>query len=1227
MTLLSTGITVDLDETDGPQRDDILNPDNPFGTLFGTPVEVALSGYDAGTDPDGQYVFTSDDGLSPTFFRLTANGSGTVFPDDPGAVGFTPDAAYVDSGLTTADGDKIYLFATDDPLMVVGRTTDGTAVLAVYLELDTNLDGDVIGGKLWTAIYEPLAHGDPTNPDELSLSLANKIWVNASSEVTFDAAGVPSGQNLFIMFKGIENPDLGIVVTGRAPLNQSEGGNITSGDTVNTSQVTGTTFGVNNQMIDPNEGLWFTFVTTPAMDFTVPNLSQTEADLEANIQFAGSFSATSVQFDVVQLQGGKSAVVKITAIDSPDIGNCTSFIDELLSDNGVTTIIVDIESVTVTLAGGGTATFTTDSMKDGITATFNPDGTVTLTGLKAGDSIEYTTDGTHDRVLIENAGSGKGKDSAAFDIGGFTITDTTNLNLEIGSQAQFADDGPTVDIGDGDGGEPANADTVEEGDTVGGGIALDGGADGVKTISVAIAGYPAGAQTIALDDPDITFDDPAGVKGTLTVSYTTAGGLVWSFAADPDTSGTTGDGGSFDFAVTVTDKDNDSATDTHSVTVADSTPLLSVASVAVDEDGIVVGAERPAVGDDLVDDADGDPDNDGAGPEDRTEATATGTISVTDDDTPVAIAIAFTGATDGGGDPLTLKSGGAAVSTVTVGSTIYFYTGTAPAAGEAPATGAIVATLAWTGTSYAYTQVQPFDHPDTDDPGTSGTTETAFEDNITLAFGATATDALGNTQTASFAVNVDDDSPELTVGNMVGSGTSDPQVGQWDGDYGADLPGTLTLTMNSYTIGDTTYTTGMPMELTGALQPDGSCIFSGMIQDVPFTLTIKTDGSYVFDLDGSFESEADFDTANGSLPAGGPDPVQTLSVPADQDPTRLETVTFFAVKPAAGETDIQGVLSLSETEIEGNTYDFIGSSWLMNVSTSGIGVGNNVLQGDRISDFTATPGGSFGSVDESFVINPESPVSDMTVYIDNSVGGYAASSDATIMGREEALYYRVFYEGGGVSEWILVTSDPDVLKTEGQLKYFVIDGGGEQIDAVQFMMDKGDIKIPYIKFSVATETIVDPVSIDFTSSMTDADGDTVTADFTVSLNTDPNPLDDTGIVLTGVAGAQDSFNIDLPEPIEPWVIDGFDRTDADVLVISAADFGGGLTEGPLNAAYFVWGTEAGTEDHRFLYDSATGDLWFDVDGTGDVAPELVATLTDAADNPPDLQADDIVVIA
>lgn len=49
--------------------------------------------------------------------------------------------------------------------------------------------------------------------------------------------------------------------------------------------------------------------------------------------------------------------------------------------------------------------------------------------------------------------------------------------------------------------------------------------------------------------------------------------------------------------------------------------------------------------------------------------------------------------------------------------------------------------------------------------------------------------------------------------------------------------------------------------------------------------------------------------------------------------------------------------------------------------------------------------------------------------------------------------------------------------------------------------------------------------------------------------------------------------------------------------------------GKLRPAEFTLGDVATTTAHRFAYDSTTGNLWYDEDGTGAVGPVLVSTLT------------------
>ncbi|WP_027166202.1 hypothetical protein [Mesorhizobium sp. WSM3224] len=228
-----------------------------------------------------------------------------------------------------------------------------------------------------------------------------------------------------------------IVVIGEDPLNQSQGGNITTKDVLNISQAGSTTsFGVNGNQINPGEGAFITFVTGANTNFLVPNLDQNEADVEANIDFTGVFNTNTASFTVNQTNPGVGPVtVKITAFNTtaePGV----NFVDGLTSDTHVN---IASFSLTDFVVKTGNTQYTPS-------ATIDADGNLIITGLSTGDKVSWTTSGTHDRVLIENISDADGitgNDNNTFDIGGFSL-----------SQAQPAPDEKldfTVQIADFDG--------------------------------------------------------------------------------------------------------------------------------------------------------------------------------------------------------------------------------------------------------------------------------------------------------------------------------------------------------------------------------------------------------------------------------------------------------------------------------------------------------------------------------------------------------------------------------------------------------------------------------------------------------------------------------------------------------------------------------------------------------------------------------------------------------
>ncbi|RRH87702.1 hypothetical protein EH244_16785, partial [Variovorax beijingensis] len=450
---LTPGSTVTLDETTGLQNpaatptpagdaddNDILATSLPtaFTTRLtavgaGAPTKAALSGYNG-----------SNSGTNAITLSGTGAFTGMAFTDANGAP-----LNGLDSGLNTADGEDIFLFTdTTNNNVVYGKTAAGVVVFAAYLE---ETGSPVTGAKIWMVQYEAMANPDAANPDD-AVNLLNKVFVSVSQDTEFNLSDAPSGQNLFLMFT-TANPtivngrisDVTIIATGKDPANESTGVSINTGDTINTSKAGGpTTFGTNSQMITEQEGIRFTFVTGARADVTIPNLDQNEADLESNIDFTGMFGARTADFDVVQLQSGKTAQVKVTAY-STAVESGNSFIDGYAGDT-----MVSITSVRVLDSVTGTALETFSNGAEGglssAIAISITDGVATITGVKAGYSIEYTTSADHNRVLVENGAAlnASGNTHADFDIGGVRLLQVSSATAEVGSQMNFEDDGPSI---------------------------------------------------------------------------------------------------------------------------------------------------------------------------------------------------------------------------------------------------------------------------------------------------------------------------------------------------------------------------------------------------------------------------------------------------------------------------------------------------------------------------------------------------------------------------------------------------------------------------------------------------------------------------------------------------------------------------------------------------------------------------------------------------------------
>ncbi|KQW41731.1 MULTISPECIES: DUF5801 repeats-in-toxin domain-containing protein [Pseudomonas] len=1311
--VVATGVNVTLDETANLQNgtatpspatdaddNDILVASLPtafasrltaLGT--GTATGAALSGYTGAVGNTGSDAFTVNAAPGATITNISFVGS-TGAPLDG-----------VDSGLDTLNGTSILLYTDTNDNIVLGRAGGpaGAIVFAAYIEETAT------GGKIWTVLYEPLQQPVNTNPDD-AVNLLDKVFIGASQDLEFSLANAPSGQNLFLMFT-TANPttelvdgvlritEPTIIATGRDPADQSSGANITTGDTINTSQAGGpTTFGTNNQMIVEQEGIRFTFVTGARQDVTIPNLDQTEADVESNIDFTDVFNTKMANFDVVQLQAGKTAVVKISAF-STAAESGVNFINGYVGDTSVAISNVRV----INISTGAVIENSDGSANDaGIVISF-ASGVATITGVKAGYQIEYTTTSDHNRVLIENGAAldAKGTNHADFDIGGFTLVQASVAKTEIGSQMIFEDDGPSIST---TGTEPTL--TVDE--TLLGTNATQNfaanfvsayGADGAGTQTYAL-GVVAGASgltdtatgevvNLSLNGTTVegrtattnllVFTVSVAANGDVTLDQIRA--VVHPDTTDPDDAKSLTSDDLVTLTATKTDRDGDSVQATlnigQNLVFEDDGPSISTTGIepalTVDETllgtnatqnfaanftssfgadgagtltyalGVVAGASGltdtatgevvnlslngavvegrtattnllvftvsvAANGDVTLDQIRAVVHPDTSNPDDAKSLTSDNLVTLTatktdkegdsaqavlnigqnlvfEDDGPsisttgteptltvdetvlatnamqnfAANFVSTYGADDAGTLTYSLGvvAGASGLIDTATGETVNLSSNGTTVEGRTATTNLLVFTVSVaTNGDVTLDQIRALVHPDATNPDDA---KSLADNLITLI--ATKTDKDGDSLQATLNIGqnlvFEDDGPSVAFGNLIGTGSVLAQYGFWDKSAGADGLD-ISLVNGQFTLvrpDDTTTTgTGTLTEQAPSPDGDGAYHFAGTLTgdfdnnattadtSVDYTLTAYANGSYALDLVQGFSSTIVRSSADGSLDAGGPDPVRTLLIPETNNPaipSASEEIVFFSAKALASTTDILAGIGLgapdpTEATLQTTPLPSYIDPTAMNVSTSGIGVGNNLLQGDNLV--------AIGAADESFVINPESLVTGMKIFIDNSVAGYNTAT--------EDLYFRIYYEDGTFSN----LTEVNTLTPEagGQVSFEVEREGTAMIDAVQLTMGRGAIKIPVIQFIQETENLASDVQLSFNATLTDKDGDTATSAFDANLfaNNTADALFD--YTLVGTGGERDAFNVDLTFTENQYQVTGFDVSQnlRDTLVLN-----------------------------------------------------------------------------
>jgi hypothetical protein len=375
---------------------------------------------------------------------------------------------------------------------------------------------------------------------------------------------------------------------------------------------------------------------------------------------------------------------------------------------------------------------------------------------------------------------------------------------------------------------------------------------------------------------------------------------------------------------------------------------------------------------------------------------------------------------------------------------------------------------------------------------------------------ATATDGDGDHASAPLdltpLLTFKDDGPSITVDDIASGTYAAGGSSTWTDPPGADGFKSLNVTFNNYTLdAHSPVTVNSSLGTLTQTDANGNYVFNGTIiddftndnkvnpQTVAFKLTFDAvdpgSGTYNIQFITPPTSTTTLSTANGTLGAGGPDPVQTLTI-------GNQKIVFSAVKESALVGSIEANLDKTEAQIQTNPLPSYIDPASMNVSTSGIGVGNNNFDGNAVAgvDGQTTSGGAY---DESFVIDPTGfLVSSMKIYIDNSVGGYDPST--------EGIFYRTYTRNADNSITagsITKVLGGDLTSEAGGQKSFVIPSvdGKNDLDAVQLFMGSGTVKIPVIEFNISNTFNADPISMNFTATIADGDSDTKTDTFKIAL--------------------------------------------------------------------------------------------------------------------------------
>ncbi|MDW1626920.1 retention module-containing protein [Vibrio sp. Y176] len=447
----------------------------------------------------------------------------------------------------------------------------------------------------------------------------------------------------------------------------------------------------------------------------------------------------------------------------------------------------------------------------------------------------------------------------------------------------------------------------------------------------------------------VVLAETANGDGSFTYTATANGNDVFELVVKPDGSYTftlqgpldhavNSDSLQIDFPIIATDFDGDTSTETLPVTIVDDKPTITdVDAIRVDEDDLA------AIG------------SDGSDPVsiDGNFTTTQGSDGVVSYQLDIAATPV---------DGLTSQGVAVTLTETANGDGSYTYEATA-------GTEAVFTLTVNTDGSYNFTLEGPIDHA-------------VDSDELTLNFPIIATDFDGDTTTETIPVTIVDDKPTITDVDAItvdeddlgtiGSDQTDPISidGNFTTTQGSDRVVSYQLDASATPVAGLT-SQGVAVTLTETANGDGSFTYEATAgSEAVFTLTVNTDGSYNFTLEGPIDHAVDSDELTLNFPI--------IATDFDGD-TSAETIPVKIVddKPTLGGIEATSVQTVDEDDIP-----TVGSDGTQSNSIAGNFIatdGSDGILEYSVSDLT-TPVQGLTSGGQSLVMVEVSNAGGVSVY-------------------------------------------------------------------------------------------------------------------------------------------------------------------------------------------------------------------------------------------------------